>query len=64
MYVFPLHVCMCTICISGAHGGQKRALNPQEISFQIVVSHHVNVGNQIPIMWESSQFAFQLPDTF
>jgi hypothetical protein len=30
----------------GAHGGQKRPLDPLELEAQMVVSYHVGVGNQ------------------
>lgn len=29
--VFCLHVCMCIVCMSGAHGGQKRAQDPLDL---------------------------------
>lgn len=37
--VFCLHVCMFVMCLSGAHGGQKRALNPLQLELQTVLNH-------------------------
>lgn len=34
-----LHV--CTLSTGKAHRGQKKVLNPMELGFQIVVSHHI-----------------------
>lgn len=36
---------MCTMCVPGAYRGQKRALDPLQLMLQIVVSHHVGIGN-------------------
>ena len=46
-----LHVCMCTVCMPGAHGGHKRALNPLAPE----VNHLVDAGNQTWVLWKSSQ---------
>lgn len=40
MWVFFLHVCMCTVCVSGACGVQKRVLDPLGLELQMVVSNH------------------------
>jgi hypothetical protein len=45
MGVFHLHVCMCTTCLSGTRGGQKRVLAPLEMELQTVVSCHVGAEN-------------------
>ena len=45
MHVFGLHVCMCTMCMPGAHGGQKRALDLLELQLWMLESHHVGVTN-------------------
>jgi hypothetical protein len=41
MCTFGLHVYLCTICVSGAHGDQKKVLNPLELELQMVMSCHV-----------------------
>ena len=40
-----LHVCMFTMCKSGALGDQKRALDPLKLELQTVVSCCVGAGN-------------------
>lgn len=44
--MFGLHVCLCIRHLSGALGGQKRALDPLKLELQMVVSCHVGAGNQ------------------
>lgn len=39
--MFGLHVCLCTTCIPGASGGQKRGSDPSELDLEKVVSLHV-----------------------
>lgn len=34
---------MGTMCVPGAPGGQKRALDPMELELSVVVRHHVEV---------------------
>jgi hypothetical protein len=43
--MFCLHVCLCTVYMSGALGGGKRALDPLEVELWTVVRYHVGVGN-------------------
>lgn len=43
--MFWLHVCLCTIYVPNALGGQKRVSDNPEVELQIVVSHHVGAGN-------------------
>ena len=43
--VFCLHVCLCTMCMPGARGVQKRVLGTLELKLQAVVSCHVDAGN-------------------
>lgn len=43
--VFGLHVCLYTAHVSGAHGGQKRIVNPLELELQMVVSCHMGAGS-------------------
>lgn len=47
-----LHVCVCTTCIFGAHGGQKRVLDPLEL--QLFVRHHVGVRHRTWVLCRSS----------
>lgn len=46
-WVFCLHVCLCTIYVSGTHIGQKRVLGPLALKLQIVMSHIVGAGIQM-----------------
>lgn len=43
--MFHLHACMGTTCVSGALGGQKKALGPLELELRMFVSHQVGAGN-------------------
>lgn len=36
---------MCTSYMPGAHGGQKRILDPMKLESQIIVSLHVSAEN-------------------
>lgn len=38
-----MHV--CTLYVSGAHGDQKRVLDPLELELETVMRHHVGAGN-------------------
>lgn len=40
-----LPACMCTICVSGAYGSQKKVLDFLDLQLQDVVSSHVGPGN-------------------
>lgn len=39
VYVYIPAVCMCPMCVPGAHGGQKSVLDSLELELQMVVSH-------------------------
>lgn len=43
--VLCLLACLCTICMSDAHGSQKRILHPLQLELQTVVCYHVGAGN-------------------
>lgn len=46
--VFCLHVCLCTMFMAGACGGQKRpvrVLDHKELELQTIVSYHAGSGN-------------------
>lgn len=47
--MFCLHVCLCTKCIPGAQGNQKRAT--------VVVGCRGSAGNQIQVLSKSSQYS-------
>jgi hypothetical protein len=48
-------VCLFTICVLGAPGGQKRALySPGNGIIDTVLSCHVGAGNQTRILWKST----------
>lgn len=40
-----LNVYKYTICVSCAHGGQKRVLGPMELEFYTVVNSHIDAEN-------------------
>ena len=44
----------------GTHYGQKRVLEPVELRLQMVVSHHVDAGNQSQVLCKSSQCSYPL----
>ena len=35
LWVFCIHVCMCTVCMTGAHGSQMKAMNSLKLELQI-----------------------------
>ena len=60
MYVYVGFACRhacATYAQPGACEGQKRASNLLELEIQIVVSHHVGVGNRTQVIWRSSQYS-------
>lgn len=50
MQVLYLHVCMCTKCVSCAHGGQKGASDHLELEVETAESY-VSAGTQAPALW-------------
>lgn len=40
-----LHMCLCAAYMSGAHGNQKKLLNPLELESEAVVTCRVGAGN-------------------
>jgi hypothetical protein len=36
-----------TMCMSGGHEGQKKALNPLKLELQMAVSHHMGTGREL-----------------
>lgn len=43
---FCLSVCVCTVCMPGAFGSQKRDLDFLKLESQMVVIHHVGARNR------------------
>lgn len=39
-------MCVCAVCVPGAHGVQKRTKEALELELQIIVSLHVGAGSQ------------------
>ena len=35
-------------------GGQKKASDPLELELQVVVSHHVGTGHQMPVFYKAA----------
>lgn len=54
MGVFPEHMFVYHICLSGTFGDQKKLSDPLKLELQTVVSRHVCVGNGIWALWKSS----------
>lgn len=48
-------VCVCTACVPGARGGQKRARDSSGSAFIHIVSHHVGAGNPFLGLLEEQQ---------
>lgn len=46
-----LHVCVCTICVPSARGGQKNVPNPLDLELEVCVS----AGNWTQILCKISQ---------
>lgn len=44
--IFYLHVCLCDMCLLGAHKGQSRMLDFLELELQVMMSRHVGAKNQ------------------
>lgn len=40
-----LHVCVCNMCATADHKGQKKALDFLELELKMVVIHPVDTGN-------------------
>ena len=54
-------VCVCIIWMPGAHGGQKRTLDPLELKLLMVVSHHVEPRIQAGPLQEQQVLLTTLP---
>lgn len=39
---------LCTLYVSGAHGGQKRALDPE---LQVIECHRIDTRNPVWVLW-------------
>ena len=39
IWVFCLHACLCTTCVPGNHGSQKRVLDFLGLEIHMIVSH-------------------------
>lgn len=52
VYLFCQHVCVYSICVVNALGGQKIIYNPPELE---VVTHHVRAQNQTWVFCKSSK---------
>lgn len=48
------HICMGTIGIPGGSGGQKKAPDPLKLELWMIVSHHVDAGNQSWVLCKTS----------
>ena len=55
MYMFGFYVCMCTMCMPGTCGGQNGTLDPLELEYQMVVSHHMDAEDQTLVLCKNNQ---------
>lgn len=53
-WVFYLHICVCITCIPRAHEGQKVSVRSARTKDTDGVSHHVDAGNGILVLWKST----------
>lgn len=54
---FYLHVYMCVTCVPGIQGSKKRSLGPLELDLWMIVSHHVDVGNQTQVILKINKYS-------
>lgn len=52
--VFCLHMCMYTVCVPHARGGQKRPTDALELEIQMVISHHWGTRNETWVLCNGS----------
>jgi hypothetical protein len=45
-----VHVCRYTMCVPGAHRGQKRVLDPLALELEMVVNCHVSARSWIRVL--------------
>jgi hypothetical protein len=45
-------MCLCTMCVFGALEGQRRASDPPELQFYMIVIHHVDAESQTQVYWK------------
>lgn len=50
-FVLFLHICLCIMCMFGAHGSQMRASNTQELA----IRPNAGTENQNRVFWKSCQ---------
>lgn len=65
--VFCLHVCLCTMFMAGACGGQKRPvgdLNYLELELQTIVRYHAGSGNCTRVFCKNNFWALSPAPTF
>lgn len=53
-YFITLCVWICTLCVSLVSGSQKRALDPCDWCYNMVMSHHVGVKNRPWVLCKSN----------
>lgn len=54
VWVFCLHVYLCTMCVCGASGEHKSKLDSPELELQMTVSCRVGAGSQTQVPCKSS----------
>lgn len=49
-----MYVCLYTVCVSSAHRGRKKALDPLGLEFRMLTGHMVDAGNQTQALSRSN----------
>lgn len=52
--VYVTSVCQCSMCVPGTWRGQRRPPDPLDLELQTVVSCYKGTGNQIQVLWKTS----------
>ena len=55
VWVFGLHLCLCTVCLPGSCRDWKAVSDSLERELQALAGCHVGAATQIQVLWKSSQ---------
>lgn len=50
-----LYVCLCTMCVTGAPGGQEATSDPLELKLHMFMNHHGGAGNRTQILGKNDK---------
>lgn len=51
---------LCPVSVPGICGGQRGVLYPPGLELQMVISYHVDAGNQTQLLWKSNRCSLPL----